>query len=149
MRNLRTLAVASALTMLASISFGQTGAAPSAPTADNQPAPMVLLVPVEIQNRALENGCWAQFYDERNFKGDVLTLVGPAQLDTVDKGTGRQFKRNIDSLVLGPKAMLKVYEHQLFRDKSVDFPANTRESGLVSKLGAGGRIQSLQLSCTS
>ncbi len=148
MKNIYPIAIASALTVLASLSFAQPSNS-SAAKPDNQPAPMVLLVPVEIQNKALESGCWAQFYDERSFKGDVLTLVGPAQMDSVDKGTGRQFKRSIDSLVLGPKATLKVFEHQLFRDKSVDFSANARESGLISKLGAGGRIQSLQLSCSN
>ena len=116
--------------------------------ADNQPAPIILLVPVEVSNKALEGGCWAQFYDERNYKGDVMTLVGPAEVGSADKGTGRQFKRNIDSLVLGPKAMLKVYEHQMFKDNSVDFAPNSREPGLVKRLGLGGRIQSLQLSCT-
>ncbi|MGZ5137999.1 MAG: hypothetical protein ACXWCX_09370, partial [Burkholderiales bacterium] len=39
--------------------------------ADNQPAPVIMMVPVEISAPALKNGCWAQLYDERNFKGDV------------------------------------------------------------------------------
>ena len=114
---------------------------------DNQPAPMVLLVPVEVSNRALEAGCWAQFYDERNFKGEILTVVGPASIDSMDKGSGKQLKRSIDSLVTGPKTLLKIYEHQMFKDKSVDFPANSKEAGLIRKLGFGGNIQSLQLSC--
>ena len=120
-----------------------------AATVDNQPAPMVLLVPVEVSNRALEAGCWAQFYDERNFKGEMLTVVGPASIDSMDKGSGKQLKRNIDSLVTGPKTMLKIYEHQMFKDKFVDFPANSKEAGLIRKLGFGGNIQSLQLSCAN
>ena len=51
---------------------------------DNQPAPMVLLVPIEISNPAMNSGCWAQFYDERNFKGDMMTIVGPMQIDSTD-----------------------------------------------------------------
>jgi hypothetical protein len=138
---------ASAFVVLASSALAQTAPANS-PAADNQPEPVVMLVPVEISNKALESGCWAQFYDQRNFKGDILTLVGPAEVGSADKGTGRQFKRSIDSLVLGPKATLKVFEHQMFKDKAVDFPANAREPGLIKKLGVGGRIQSLQLECT-
>ena len=99
-----------------------------------------MLVPVEISNKALESGCWAKFYDQRNFKGDILTLVGPAELGSADKGTGRQFKRSIDSLVLGPKATLKVFEHQMFKEKAVDFSPSARELGLIKKLGVGGRI---------
>lgn len=139
---------AGVLVVLGSSAFAQSAPAKS-PAADNQPEPMVMLVPVEISNKALESGCWAQFYDQRNFKGDILTLVGPAEVGSADKGTGRQFKRSIDSIVLGPKATLKVFEHQMFKDKSVDFPANAREPGLIKKLGVGGRIQSLQLECTS
>lgn len=135
------------LVVLGSTTFAQT--TPSGPTpTDNQPEPVIMLVPVEISNKALESGCWAQFYDQRNFKGEILTLVGPADLSSSDKGSGRQFKRNIDSLVLGPKATLKVFEHQMFKDKAIDFVANSREPGLIKKLGIGGRIQSLQLKCT-
>ena len=108
-----------------------------------------MLVPVEVSNEALKAGCWAQFYDERNFKGDMLTVVGPASIGRQDKGSGRQFKKSIDSLVLGPKATLKVFEHQMFKDRSVEFPANSKEAGLIKKLGFGGRIESLQLQCVS
>ena len=147
MSRIQTIIV-SALVLLTSSAFAQTAPA-KPPAGDNQPEPIVMLVPVEISNKALESGCWAQFYDQRNFKGDILTLVGPAEVSSSDKGTGRQFKSTIDSLVLGPKATLKVFEHQMFKDKSVDFAANAREPGLIKKLGIGGRIQSLQLSCTN
>ena len=144
MKRLGSFLLGGALTLAVPTSFAQAPAAP-----DNQPAPLVLLVPVEISNKALEGGCWAQFYDERNFKGDMLTVVGPASIGSLDKGSGRQFKKSIDSLVLGPKATLKIYEHQLFKDKSVEFAANSKEAGLIKKLGFSGRIQSLQLQCTS
>ena len=141
--------LAGMLAAAAPASFAQAPASNTRAASENQPAPVVLLVPVEISNKALENGCWAQFYDERNFKGDILTVVGPATIESEDKGSGRQFKKNIDSLVLGPKATLKVYEHQMFKDKSVEFAANSKEAGLIKKLGFGGRIQSLQLQCAS
>ncbi len=142
-----TLALGLALAAGASASWAQTSSSGPVTGGDNQPAPIVMLVPIEISNKALEGGCWAQFYDERNFKGDIMTLVGPAEIGSADKGSGRQFKRNIDSLVLGPKATLKVFEHQMFRDKSVDFAPNSKEPGLVKRLGFGGRIESLKLSC--
>ena len=140
--------IVSALVLLTSSAFSQTTPA-KLPAGDNQPDPIVMLVPVEISNKALESGCWAQFYDQRDFKGDIVTLVGPAEVSSADKGTGRQLKSTIDSLVLGPKATLKVFEHQMFKDKAVDFAANAREPGLIKKLGLGGRIQSLKLSCTN
>jgi hypothetical protein len=139
------------LTLAAAGAFAQSPSAAAASTpatgAGNQPQPVVMLVPVQVSSPALEAGCWAQFYDERNFKGDMLTLVGPIEVGDFDKSSGRHFKRNIDSLVLGPKATLTVYEHQMFKDKSVKFQSNAREGGLVKKLGFGGRIESMRLEC--
>jgi hypothetical protein len=147
-RNATSFLLAGLLGLTATSGFAQATTT-STTAAGNQPAPMILLVPVEVSNRALDAGCWAQFYDERNFKGEMLTVVGPASIDTVDKGTGKQLKRSIDSLVTGPKTMLKIYEHQMFKDKAIDFPANSKESGLIKRLGFGGTIQSLQLTCAN
>ena len=149
MKKLNTLLAIGVLAVVASASFAQTPTNTATTTPDNKPEPVVMLVPVEVSSKALEGGCWAQFYDERNFKGDMLTLVGPAELGSVNKGSGRQFKRNIDSLVLGPKATLTIFEHQMFKDKSVKFPANSKEAGLIKKLGFGGRIESIQLQCAN
>ncbi len=88
-----------------------------------------------------------QFYPERNFKGDPATLVGPLALETADQLTARQLKRDVDSLVTGPKTTLRVYEHALFKDRSIAFGPNSREGGLITKLGPGGRIESLQIDC--
>lgn len=154
MKKLSKILGAAALAFTAMAAFAQTGAAPAAgmaapaPGADNQPAPVILLVPVEVSSRALEAGCWAQFYDKKDFKGDILTLVGPTRLDSLDKGSARQLKRDIDSLVTGPKTQLRVYEHRLFKDRNVEFSANSREGSLRKKLGFGGRIESIQLECS-
>src|SRR3954465_124388 len=122
---------------LAQQNQSQSGNAPTA----NQPAPVIMMVPVELSNPAMNTGCWAQLYDERNFKGDMLTVVGPMQIETTDKAGGRQLRRNLDSLVTGPKATLTVYEHKLFKDKSVQFGPNSKEPGLIKKLGFAGRIE--------
>ncbi len=117
-------------------------------TGDTQPQPVVVQVPVEVTDPALQSGCWVQFYSDRNFKGEMATLTGPVSLDAADKFTGRKLKRHIDSLVTGSKATLRVYEHAMFKDRSVAFGPNSREAGLISKLGIGGDIESLQLDCT-
>lgn len=138
------------LALTASIACAQTAATPPAGVAangDNRPAPVILLVPVEVSNQALEAGCWAQFYESKEFKGDILTLVGPSQLESLDKGSAKELKRNIDSIVTGPKTRLTVYEHRLFKDRKVDFAPNTRDGAVRKTLGFGGRIESIQLQC--
>jgi hypothetical protein len=118
-------------------------------TGDTRPQPVIVQVPVELTAPQLESGCWVQFYSDRNFKGEVATLVGPVSLDSADKMNGKQLKKNIDSLVTGSKATLRVYEHAMFKDRSIAFGPNSREGGLITKLGVGGSIQSLQLECSS
>jgi len=116
-------------------------------TGDTKPQPVVVQVPVQVSTPELESGCWVQFYSDRGFKGDVATLAGPVQLDSADKMSGKKLKSRIDSLVTGPRATLTVYEHSMFKDRSMAFGPNSREAGLITKLGIGGDIQSLQLSC--
>ncbi|MFM9927286.1 hypothetical protein VLK31_30200 [Variovorax sp. H27-G14] len=96
----------------------------------------------------LAAGCWAQFYSKRDFQGDFVTLVGPAQVQSMDKGTAKQLKRDIGSVSVGPRATLEVYEHAMFKDRTVSFAPNSREGGLVRKLGFGGRIEAMKLSCS-
>ena len=135
---------ATCLTALTAACSTNTGNLQTA-TGDTRPAPV--MVPVQIADPAVDAGCWVQLYTERNFKGDMATLAGPVQLDSADKFTGKQLKRQIDSLVTGPKATLTVYEHAMFQDRSMGFGPNSREGGLLTKLGIGGEIQSLKLDC--
>ena len=147
------ITIAVAATILAGFALPGVAAQPDTKgqpaKAENQPAPVVLLVPIEVSDPAMKAGCWAQLYNERNFKGDMFTIVGPMQIDATDKGSAKEIHRNLDSLVTGPKATLTVYEHKLFKDKSVQFAPNTKEPGLVKKLGFTDRIESLKLDCAS
>lgn len=150
MKTLHKIIGGAVLALTASITFAQTPATSSGgatAAGDNRPAPLILMVPIEISAQALQAGCWAQFYEQKEFKGDMLTLVGPTQLDALDKGTAKQLKREIDSIVTGPKTTLKVYEHRLFKDRMVEFAANSRDGNVGKTLGFGGRIESIQLTC--
>ncbi|MGH6648407.1 hypothetical protein [Aquabacterium sp.] len=143
-----TALVAGICVVCSSTAFGASGAASSPGQAgDNRPEPIVVMVPLEISSQALASGCWVQFYDDQDYKGTMLTLLGPAEFYSWDKTSGRQFKNSIDSLVLGPKAHLQVFEHRMFKDRTVQFSPNSREASVVKKLGFGGRIESMKLIC--
>ena len=108
----------------------------------------VVLLPTAGAGEQMRAGCWASFYDERNFSGDSLTLIGPVELQTLDKGSARQLKRDIKSVVTGPRATLVVYEKQMLSARWVGFQPNTREAGLAEALGFGGRIESMKMTCS-
>ena len=108
----------------------------------------VVIFPGAGAAEQVQNGCWATFFNERNFNGDSLTLVGPAELKTLDKGTAQQLKRDIKSVITGPRATLTLYEKQFLSARSVGFQPASREAGLMEKLGFGGRVESMQLRCS-
>ena len=107
----------------------------------------IVLLPGTGAAEQVRTGCWATFFDERSFGGSSLTLVGPADLQTLDKGAAQQLKRDIKSVVTGPNATLVLYQKQFLSARSVGFSPDSHEAGLVEKLGFGGRIESMQLRC--
>ena len=142
MHRLASLSIVAAAALLGGCSsMGRSSTAVDVDTA-------VVILPNVGAGAALDAGCWATFYDERNFNGDSLTLIGPVDLQTLDKGSARQLKRDIKSLVTGPRASLLLYERQFLSARSVGFTPGSRESGLVEKLGFGGRIESIRMSCS-
>ena len=108
----------------------------------------VVVLPTSGAGEQMRSGCWASFYGDRNFSGDSLTLIGPVELQTLDRGSATQLKRDIKSVVTGPRATLVVYQKQMLSARSVGFQPNSREAGLVEALGFGGRIESLKMTCS-
>jgi hypothetical protein len=125
-----------------------SGSTSTASTGDDT-STAVVLIPNAGASEALQSGCWATFYDDRNFNGDSLTMIGPVELQSLDKGSARQLKRDLRSVVTGPRANLELYEHQLLSSRAVGFSPGSREGSLVEKLGFGGRVESMRLLCTS
>jgi hypothetical protein len=117
-----------------------------APAATDDTA--VVILPDVGAATAVQSGCWATFFDERNFAGSSLTLVGPVELQSLDKGSARQLKRDIKSVATGPRATLVLFEKQFLSARSVGFQPDSREAGLAEKLGFGGRIESMRLTCS-
>lgn len=134
-------------TVLCAAVHASLAAPASAPAQEG--AVMITLMSGTAHHAAIREGCWVQLYDERDFKGDAVTLLGPLSLQVLDRGAGRSLHRNLDSLEVGPKATLTVYEHRMFRDRSVNFTAGTREASLIKRLGFSGRIESLKVDCAS
>jgi hypothetical protein len=150
-RRFTTLIGAVALAALAACSStGGSGTRGSSSYASpmGEPDAAVVLLPTVGAAEQMRAGCWASFYEQPNFNGDSLTLIGPVELQTLDRGSATQLKRDIKSVVTGPRATLVVYQKQMLSARSVGFQPNTREAGLIEALGFGGRIESLKMTCS-
>ncbi|SCY04849.1 Beta/Gamma crystallin [Nitrosospira sp. Nl5] len=112
-------------------------------------APVILLVPPMFAvNPSLADGCWARLFDDQDYRGDVLTLAGPIDIPSARVGENLVWGRKYDSVIVGPKATLTIYDNQNYQDKTATFKAGQRIPDLNEKLGPFENIRSLKIACS-
>ncbi len=114
------------------------------------PVPLIVLVPLEFRaDPNFAQGCWVRLYNGMNFKGnDELTIVGPTDMQTMKTPSGVNWKRKAESLEVGPKATVTVYENEFFKDKTVTYQPGQKVDNLRKSLGIFHAIDSLKVACT-
>jgi hypothetical protein len=100
--------VAATLAVAAAVSLGACSS-----TRSDTPDVAVVLFPGVGTAEQLQSGCWATFFDERNFNGGSLDPDRPVELQTLDRESAKQLKRDIKSVITGPRATLTLYEKQV------------------------------------
>jgi hypothetical protein len=91
-------------------------------------------------------GCWARIHDGESFTGRTLTLVGDQSLANLEFGVGNDWEGDIDSVEVGPKAKLTLYDDENFADDPRHFGPNARIADLHQALFDEG-IESMRLAC--
>ena len=64
---------------------------------------------------ARNDDCWVDLYDDTQFKGKHIRLKGPIKLTNLLKVQGTNWDKKIESIVVGPKATLTVFENKNFK----------------------------------
>lgn len=109
----------------------------------------VMLVPLTIvSNERLNNGCWARVYENPDFGGSSLTLVGPVDVPRLDRTVAGDWN-GADSIVVGAKANVTVYDEEGFRDRSAVVQPRERVASLKSRTGAFDKAGSLKVTCNA
>lgn len=93
-------------------------------------------------------GCWARLYDKTDFAGDTFTLVGPIEMPSAQMPSDLEWGRGYDSLVVGPRATITLYDREDFRKESAKVDGGRRVADLDRILGFFGNIRSVKLTCT-
>ena len=62
-----------------------------------------------------DENCWAEFFQHSDYAGPHFRLAGPIQLDNLLNINGENWASRIDSLKVGPKATLIVFENTNFK----------------------------------
>ena len=126
---------------------GQNGSASAGATVSPD-APIIVLVPVQLASSdTLGNGCWARLYDSANFRGNQLSLVGPVDMPNMRTAFGTDWGGEFDSIQVGPKATLTVYDNENYRDKAATLKPGQKVADLDTKLGTFEDIRSVKIAC--
>lgn len=122
----------------------QASASPASP--QGAPAAVLVLLPTDqAEGQRLADGCWVRFFDDKGFKGDTLTLAGPVDLPRMELGDAW---RDWDSAVVGPKATVRTFDNENFRDRSAVLNAGQSITDLGDrKLGWFEEVKSARVSC--
>lgn len=98
-------------------------------------ATLVLLTSASVAY-AKNNDCWGEFFQESQYKGKSFRLQGPVKLDNLRSVAGENWESRIDSLVVGPKARVTVFEHKNFKmtlKEMEKYPELLQSLGLTEK----------------
>lgn len=114
------------------------------------PAFVYMMVPVEVANKdnSLRSGCWARIYSGTNYTGDTLTLAGPLSLAAMSGPYGLNWDDRVDSVVVGPKATLTVYDDENYREQVAVFSSGRSVPDISRPLGFFDEFKSVRLTCT-
>ena len=123
---------------------------PSTGRAVNTTPHVLVLVPVDlsIRENSTKSGCWAKIYDGENYMGDTLTLAGPIELADMDGPFGLDWDDKVNSVELGPKATMTVFDNEAFRDPVAQFKSGQKVPNISRKLGMFDEFESVRISCT-
>jgi hypothetical protein len=111
-------------------------------------APIIVLVPFAYgTDEKLANGCWARLYQDENFRGDLLSVVGPVDIPN-SRVAGFEWGRRFDSVIVGPKATVTAYDNHDFRQKTATFKPGQKVPDLDEKMGFFQNIRSLKVACS-
>lgn len=110
---------------------------------------IVMLVPIAIatKDNSMKSGCWARIYSARNYSGDTLTLTGPLSIADMSGPFGLNWDDKVDSVEIGPKATLTVFDNEQFRDQVAQFKPGQKVPDISKPLGFFDEFASVRLNC--
>jgi hypothetical protein len=111
-------------------------------------APIIVLVPLAVATTTtFADGCWVKLHDATDFKGNQLSLVGPVDMPNMRTAFGTDWSGQFDSVEVGPKATVTVYDNENYAQKSATFKPGTKAPDLDEKMGTFEQIRSVKVAC--
>lgn len=124
-----------------------TSAKPLLPS--GHPPVSYLLVPLKTpeQDQWMKKGCWAKFYDKEGYEGDMLTLLGPMEMNNMIGPFGIDWEDKISSLQTGPNTTVFVYDNEGLRQLVATFKPDQKVPLVNRTMGFFEEFESLKITC--
>ncbi|GKS62742.1 hypothetical protein YTPLAS72_00460 [Nitrospira sp.] len=102
----------------------------------------------DLETKTVDKACYAEIFEDTDFdKDDPHVLIqGPSQIANLKEYNGRNWNNEIDSIIVGPNATMKVYSEKDFKGIELILPANKRVTEL-SVVNMSDEIESIKLTC--
>ncbi len=104
----------------------------------NRAIPLIILALLGQSPAALAKNtdCWADFYEYAQFIGDHFRIQGPKELPNLRNVNGENWESRIDSIIVGPKARVTIYEninYKLTLTEMAKYPVLMKSLGITEK----------------
>jgi hypothetical protein len=102
----------------------------------------------DLEIKTVDKACYAEIFEDSDFDKDDpnVRIQGPAQITNLKDYSGRNWNNEIESIIVGPNATMKVYSDKDFKGIEVVLPANKRVAEL-SEVNMSDEIESINLTC--
>ncbi len=87
-------------------------------TSNSFAAAGLLLTGIALTATAHAGDCWLDIYDKPDFGGAHVRIEGPAELPSLANLNNENWDERIESLTVGPKAQVKAYRKDRFKEES-------------------------------
>jgi hypothetical protein len=64
---------------------------------------------------AKNKNCWVDIFDDTQYQGSQTRIPGPEKLKNLKDVNGENWDKRIESAIVGPKAVLTVFENKRFK----------------------------------
>ena len=96
------------------------------------------------------NPCWVHIWEDENFGDDNDVIFGPGKWNNMRNLPGANkgdWGDEIDSLKVGPAAIVTVWEDENFGDNSQTYGPGTEKTNLRGNPDMGDTIDSMEIKC--
>ena len=97
---------------------------------------LILLFGFSTTVYAKNDGCWVDFFEKVQYKGEHFRLKGPAKRKNLLNINGENWDLRIESLEVGPKANVTVFEHKDFKlilTEMANYPVLMKSLGITEQ----------------